>query len=186
MRGVFCGTPRYFFAIAQAQYLMRQNMRARDGIIQREGEEMQVLYVDVYFLINLTVDSVAAALSAKLLHIKSSLWRILLLASVGAVVAVVDAVFIGRVWGGALLDVLFLLFAAIIVGREISLTRRVKLVVVFLCLEMLLGGIVNYGYRMLDRYVGEFGEYFSAGSANRKALLFSIIILFNSYAVILS
>lgn len=138
---------------------------------------MQVLYVDVYFLINFTVDTVAMSLAAKLLHIKSGIWRIAALSAIGSLVAVAEAVFD---LGGVVrltLGVLFLLSVGILIAEGLPYLRRIKAVIVFLCFEMLLGGIVNYGYGLLDRYMGDLGEYFGADTANRKALLFSILIL---------
>jgi stage II sporulation protein GA (sporulation sigma-E factor processing peptidase) len=138
---------------------------------------MEVLYVDVYFLINFTVDAIAVTLAAKLLHIKSGVVRIVGISAIGSSVAVADAILPLPNFARAMLGVFFIVSLAIIIARDISYLRRFKAIIVFLCFEMLLGGIVNYGYNILDRYVGEVGEYFSAGTANRKALLFSILIL---------
>ena len=138
---------------------------------------MQVLYVDVYFFINFTVDAAAVTLAAKLLHIKSSLWRISALSAIGALLAVLDAV---MVFGNAMrlfAGVLFLISVGILIAQGVPRSRRIKVAFVFLCFEMLLGGIVNYAYVLLDRYMEEVGEYLVAGTANKKALVFSVLIL---------
>lgn len=139
---------------------------------------MAVFYVDVYFLINMCVDAVALFLSVKLLHIKTVLWRIMIISLIGASVAVVDVLFVENPVTYALCAVLFFASAAILVNRDISLIRRIRLIVVFIFLEMLLGGIVSYAYRLMDRYLADIGEYFESEAVNRRALLFSIIILF--------
>ena len=138
---------------------------------------MRVLYVDVYFLINFTVDIISAFIAVKLLHIKTSFARLLLISSVGALAAVADVLIGDEALFTLVLGVLFLGLAVIIIAGGVSFVRRVKFLVVFLCTEMLLGGAVSYIYRVLDRYTERIGEYFKGGSTNRKALLFSVVIL---------
>lgn len=138
---------------------------------------MQVLYVDVYFLINFTVDAIALFMSAKLLHIRTAVWRILIIALLGAALAVCDAVFIADTWLAAVCAVLFFLCVVIIISSRLSPIRRIKTLVVFLCFEMLLGGAVSCAYRLLDGYMGDIEEYFASSNVNKKALVFSVIIL---------
>ena len=139
---------------------------------------MRVLYIDVYFLINFTVDMVALFISAKLLHIATSTWRILIISVLGALFAVADVFIDGIMWLTAIGAVSFLLCVGIIVSGKISIVTRARLVLVFLVMEMLLGGIVWYGYRLLDRYLGDISGYIEEGSVNRRALVFSVIVLF--------
>lgn len=139
---------------------------------------MRVLYIDVYFLINFTVDMVALFISAKLLHIATSTWRILIISVLGALFAVADVFIDGIMWLTAIGAVSFLLCVGIIVSGKISIVTRARLVLVFLVMEMLLGGIVWYGYRLLDRYLGDISGYIEEGSVNRSALVFSVIVLF--------
>ncbi len=139
---------------------------------------MRVLYIDVYFLINFTIDMVALFISAKLLHIATSTRRILIISALGALFAVADVFSDGIVWLTAIGAVSFLLCVGIVVSGRITIVTRARLVLVFLVMEMLLGGIVWYGYRLLNRYLGDISGYIEEGSVNRSALVFSVIVLF--------
>lgn len=138
---------------------------------------MQVLYVDIYFLINFTVDLIALFLAVKLLHIKTTLPRLLTLSSLGAIYCVAEVLWLDAVLYKSFFAVLFLLICAILVSRDASALRRIKFIIVFIFVEMLLGGIVSFMYGILDKYSELFGELFSGSAENRQALLFSLIIL---------
>lgn len=140
---------------------------------------LQVLYLDVFFLINFTVDLLSAFFSIKFLHIKSNIWRLSILAALGSVCAVVDVFITESIYLQLLNSLIFLPFAALIISKNISIGRRVKFVAVFLTIELGLGGAVYYLYGILDRYSKDFSEYFLTGTENRKALIFSVIILFS-------
>ncbi|MBR2931013.1 MAG: sigma-E processing peptidase SpoIIGA [Clostridia bacterium] len=136
---------------------------------------MQVLYVDVYFLINFSVDMLACFLTASLLHIKTDIPRLLILSFLGGASALVDIFFEDPVV--ALINgVCYLLFAGMIIAKELSLWRRVRFVVAFLILEMTLGGVVSFAYGLLDRYLAPFLEDSGTGE-NRRALILSVFIL---------
>ena len=138
---------------------------------------VQVLYIDVFFLINLTVDLLAAFFAVRLLHIPSSIARLLLLSGLGAVSAVIDVFLADFPFFRALNSALFLIVTALAVSKVISIARRIKFLLVFLVIELLLGGIVYYSYGLLDRYFDGLSEYFTSGEENRGALLVSLLIL---------
>ena len=138
---------------------------------------MQVVYIDVYFLINFTVDLIALFISLKLLHIKTTLVRLMLVALLGALSAVADALAGGKAWITVASAVIFLGLTVILIGKGITAVRRIRLLIVFLCIEMLLGGVVGYLYRILDKYAADAEEYFANANVNRKALIFAVIIL---------
>ena len=138
---------------------------------------MRVLYVDVYFLINFTIDIVALFISSRLLHISTCIRRLALSAALGGTVALIDVLCDGGVWVRALCAVLFLLLSGMIISKDMPLVGRIRFIIVFMCIEMLLAGAVWYGYRLLDRYLGDISEYIGGDSENRSALIFSVIVL---------
>ena len=137
---------------------------------------MQVFYVDVYFLINLTVDIIALYLSLRALHIKSSLVRISAIGALGTAFAVADTL-IDSSPLSLMLFILLLVITYRYAGIGASRQRRVKLIIVFMGLMMLIGGIVSYLYGVMDKYFGDLEGYIGGGSENRPALVFSLIIL---------
>ena len=76
---------------------------------------METLYIDVYFLINLTVDMLAVFISVKLLHLKSSIIRILIASLIGAAAAIID-IFIAEYAIFRLINSVLFLFAAAVVS----------------------------------------------------------------------
>ena len=52
---------------------------------------MQTFYIDIYFLINFTVDILALYVAVRVLRAGCRLWRLVLSAALGALVAVIDA-----------------------------------------------------------------------------------------------
>ncbi len=140
---------------------------------------MQVLYIDVYFFLNFTIDILASFFSSKFLRLRTALWRLVSIGSFGAICAIVD-VFIGDALVFRIVNSsLFLLLAAIVVAKRVSLLRRVKFAVAFYIFEALLGGVVHYMYSLLSRYAEDVFDYISASDNNRGALIFSLIILFS-------
>ena len=170
--GAPIGASIFFYFLPKMTFFCSREMLKCIG-----GEKMEVFYVDVYFLINLCVDAVSLFLTVKLLRIKTTLRRLILTSAIGASVAVIDALFVEKPVFYVLFAVLFFASLAILVNKDITLVRRIRLIIVFLCFEMLLGGIVSYVYQLMDRYLPDIGEYFAAEAANRRALLFSVIIL---------
>lgn len=138
---------------------------------------MQVLYVDVYFLINFTVDIISLFLAVKLLHIKTTLPRLLMLSSLGAIYCVAEVLWLDGAVLKIIFSVLFLLLCAILVSRDASVIRRIKFLIAFIFVEMLLGGIVDFIYGVLDKYSDVLEELVSGNPENREALLFSLVIL---------
>ncbi len=139
---------------------------------------MQVLYIDVYFFLNFTIDVLSLFFAAKFLHIKTSFRRLILIGTLGAVSAILDVLMSSNTFLRIIFSIVFLLLASFFITTKIRLKRRLKFIFFFFITEMLLGGLVNFVFSMLDRYSLMLKECFDGGSANRKALIISIIILF--------
>ena len=139
---------------------------------------MRVLYIDVYALINFSVDLLALYFSVRLLHISSTAWRLVLAAVIGAGYAV-GAVFLpaGGQWAYVPLAVVCLCLMAYTASGAISMGRRLRLCVVFLLFQLLLAGCVYYGYQLLDNVIDNsiFVENFEA--ENRSLLVFAVLVL---------
>ena len=138
---------------------------------------MQVLYIDVFFLINLTVDILSAFFAVRLLHIKSGMPRLSGIAILGSLSAVIDVFLSDYSCLRPLNSVIFLTLAGFIVASGIGAWRRIKFLLAFVVIELLLGGMVYYGYGLLDRYFGELYPILISGNQNRRALLVSVLIL---------
>ena len=133
---------------------------------------MRTFYIDVFFLINFTVDLISLYVCVRVLHARARMWRIALAALLGGAVAVVDAF----IYTYPLLRVL-LFFSGIIGASFIAISvygirRRIKFIAVFFTVELLLGGAVSFCYSMLDELFDSLGIK-GGGSENRGALILS-------------
>ncbi|MBQ8372081.1 MAG: sigma-E processing peptidase SpoIIGA [Clostridia bacterium] len=139
---------------------------------------MQVIYIDVFFLINFTVNLMALFLAFRLSVAVISLPRLFVCSFLGAVCAVVD-LFLPWASLKVINSALFLIGLSWLAIKRASLLRRVKLTVSFFILEALLGGLVYFLYSALDRLFSGYDERIYGGASNRGALVFSLIILFS-------
>lgn len=137
---------------------------------------METLYVDVYFLVNFTVNLLAAHFAAKMTRITSSLVRLSGIAAIGGVLATLLVLFFDRFLPSALLSVAFLIVSGFLVSGTVRFFRRLRFLLLFVISEMVIGGIVFSAYSLLDQYVGEkISEV--GGEENRRALIFALLIL---------
>lgn len=137
---------------------------------------MQTLYVDVYFLINFSVDLLSLYFAARIAKLPTGVIRLLLAAGVGAVVAIIN-IFVSVEWFGYV--GLFLGFIAMILiaSGRVSIYRKIKYAFCFSVVEMLVGGFVYFMYEFLDERLLGLIEGETGGSANRNFLLFAVIVL---------
>lgn len=136
---------------------------------------MRVLYIDVYFLINFTVDLLALYFSALLLHFPIFRWRLSLAAAIGACFAAVAVLLYGRTLLLLSLSALSLICMILLVGKGGGGFRKIRLSLVFLLLQMLIGGIVHWGYDFLQQRLGAL--HLEHDAENRKLLYLSVLIL---------
>lgn len=137
---------------------------------------MKTLYVDVYFLINFTIDLLALYFASIFCKISIAIHRLIFSSLLGAAYAVAGAVFVIAAPKIHLLSATVLLLMIIIVSNKISVYRKLKYTVAFLLFEILIGGLVYYGYCLLDRLF-ENAEHIKPGSENRNLLILSLIVL---------
>ncbi len=145
-------------------------------MIPSGGVEMQTLYIDVYFLINFSIDFLSLYFAAAIAKLPTGVARLLLGSGIGAAVAVAN-IFITNPWLGYLS--LFGGFALMIAvsTKRVSFYRRVKMAFCFSVVEMLTGGLVYFLYGALDRNLAEESIGEVGGVQNRSLLLLAIVIL---------
>ena len=113
----------------------------------------QEVYIDLYWIVNFSMDLLCVMITAKLLHRTGKRWRAVLAALIGGAYAV-TALLIGS---GGLLGVLGDLGAALLMCVVAFYTRRERLVRVFqatgvqFLVSVLLGGVMTALYSFLNR-----------------------------------
>lgn len=138
---------------------------------------MKTFYIDVYFLINFTVDILALYFSALFVRIESTAKR-LLISSVFASLTACAVVLLG-LQGIPFLIILILstiMNVEIFAPKETTL-RKFKLAVAFLVFETFMGGFVNLVYNLLDTYIYPKISSKIFGAENKNILILSLIIL---------
>lgn len=138
---------------------------------------MQVLYIDVYFLINLTVDLLALFLAMRLTSAVTSPPRLLACSVLGAFCSVGDVLMPDLVLLRVANICVFLLLLGRFAIKRGSVMRRVRLTVMFFIIEALLCGLVHFVYTMLDRAMDGVNTDGIGGAGNRGMLVFAVIIL---------
>lgn len=137
---------------------------------------MRTLYVDVYFLINFTVDILAFYFALIFSKCPAKIHRIIISSLLGAFYAVFATVYIGEKRASIFFSLVVFVIMILIISKGIGIYRKVKLSVAFFLFQILIGGLVYYGYGVLDRLFEDF-EYTSTGGENKRLLLLSLIIL---------
>ena len=138
---------------------------------------MKTLYIDVYFLINFTVDILSLYFAARFSKTQTDTRRLIIAAAVGASVAMA-AVFLPEYPLLKFLAAGVGLFAmGFIAPKGVGAKRRFKYIFSFLIFEALVGGGVSFLWGILDKYISEFFIGADGGAVNRKMLFLSLIIL---------
>ncbi|MBQ9070292.1 MAG: sigma-E processing peptidase SpoIIGA [Clostridia bacterium] len=144
---------------------------------------MKTLYIDVYFLINFTVDMLSLYFAASLAKVNSTAQRLIISSVIGSLFACFTALYElkGILFFAAL--ILSSLLIVFIFCKETTAVKRIKLYGAFLVFETFIGGFVSFIYGLFDRYFYKFFSESSSGAENRKILSLSLIILL-SYGIL--
>ena len=138
---------------------------------------MRTLYIDVYFLINFTVDLLSLYFAACFSKLPTSTRRLLLSALLGAAVAVI-VVFLPEI---ALLKLAVASIGLVVMGitgaRKVGVKRKAKFICALIIFESMIGGFVTFMWNLLDKYISDMFEGAEGGAVNRKMLFLSLIIL---------
>lgn len=138
---------------------------------------MQTLYIDVYFLVNFTVDLLSLYYASVFSKVPSSIKRIILASLVASSSAVCVVLLGGRKLLGITLSAAGLVFAIIIGCVKVSFKRHVKFMISFLIFEALFGGGVSFVWGILDEHLYDAIASESTPPVNRKMLLFALVVL---------
>lgn len=138
------------------------------------GDIMQTLYVDVYFLINFSVDVLSLYFASRIVKIRTTVLRLMLGGILGSIVAIANVFINNAVVGYITLFLGFIAMMLVTVGG-VGLYRRIKFAFCFSISEMLVGGFVYLLYDFLDGFLPKNSD--AEGVQNRGLLLLSVIIL---------
>ena len=138
---------------------------------------MRTLYVDVYFMINFTVDVLALYFAAIFSKVPTTSARLIIAALVGAFGAV-GIVFLPEI---ALLKLILSLLLLCVMGyiatKPVKIRRKLRFGFAFVIFEALFGGLVTYTWGILDKFLSNYLSGVQGGAVNRKMLFLSVIIL---------
>ena len=140
-------------------------------------DELKTLYIDVYFLINFTVDILSLYFAFMLSKIPTTTKRLILSSAFGAGVAVF-VVFLPEI---PIIKFMVATASLFVIGfiapKPIRFRRKVKFVFSFLIFEALVGGAVTFLWEIFDTYLSAFLDSSEGGAVNRKMLILSLIVL---------
>ena len=143
---------------------------------------MKTLYIDIYFLINFCVDVLAFYYASNMTNIRTGNIRLMILGVIGGVSAVIHILFSAPVV--IVTNVVLSIFIFAIIGaKDAGIFRRVKFILLFLIIQLLIGGCVTFGYSLLDRYLYPLIYDIDDGVANRGALVFAVLVLFSIFVI---
>ncbi len=136
---------------------------------------MQTLYIDVYFLINFSVDLLSLHIASLFTKIKASKGAIIISALIGALYAVVLVFFSGNGSFFLIGALCYFYIVSVLMTNGCRIVRKVKFMTAFLFVEILLGGLVYFVYGALKRIATE--EHYQEIQSERELIVFSLIIL---------
>ena len=138
---------------------------------------MRTLYIDVYFLINLTVDILSLYFACILSKIPTTTRR-LVAASVFGSMCAVGVVLLPE---NVIVKIIFcgvgLMFIGYVTPKGVTWRRRIKFTLAFLAFESLVGGIVSLIWNLFDKYISRYFDSSEGGAINRKMLFLALIVL---------
>ena len=114
---------------------------------------VQEVYIDLYFLINVSMDLLCLMITAALLHRSVSRLRVCIAAALGGAYAAVSLLFgPGSAWGILLDFGISLLMCTVVFGsRRSRLWPLVRYTAVHLLVSMVMGGVMTALYSFLNR-----------------------------------
>ena len=138
---------------------------------------MQTLYVDIYYLINFTVDFLSLYFASLFSKVPCNTKRLVFSALLGAFFAVIILFLPEIPIIKMLASVISLFLCGFAATLPVSLKRRGKYIVSFLIFQAMTGGIVSFLWNIFDIYLYDVLSSSAGAPINRKMLLFSVIVL---------
>ena len=137
---------------------------------------IRTIYIDIYFLINFTVDLLAIYFSTVLSKINCGIKRMIIASIVGGFYAVFAVLLLDNSVYMYPLSIVILAVIVLIVAHKVSIYRKVKYAVSFILFQLLIGGTVYYGYCTLSDLIS-FDEIGALNSNNKKILILALLVL---------
>ena len=139
---------------------------------------MQVVYLDVLFIINFCMDFIALYISGYFLHIKRSKKLIAVSSLLGGAYAVLSVIFDGNAVFNYFIGIaVSFLLCYITYSKEITKLRYLRLCAVFYFVSILLGGAITAFYNLLNTFFAS--VHIESQSKNEhKTLLFVLMSFF--------
>ena len=137
----------------------------------------KTLYIDVYFLINFTVDILSLYFASCFSKIPTTTKRLIVSALVGALIAIGVVLMPEYPLIKFILATVGLFIMGYIAPKNVSFKRKTKFVFAFLIFEALVGGVVTFIWGILDKYIARLFVGTEGGAVNRKMLFLSLIVL---------
>ena len=137
---------------------------------------METIYIDVYFLINFTVDALALHFASMFSKISTTAVRLITASAIGALYAVMGVLLIEKSEYMFIFAMVFLVLMVLITSKGAGLYRKIKYMIAVVVFNVIIGGLVYYGYCLLDK-VFENGELEAVGGENKNILILSLFVL---------
>ncbi len=177
---------RFLYKYIIFNYQSRHFFHLKAHIIDiriEDGEKMQVVYIDVLFIINFCMDFIALYISGSFLHIKRDKLLISLSALLGGAYAVFSIIFEGNKLLNFFIGIaVSFLLCYITYNKELTRARYLRLCAVFYFVSILLGGAITAFFNLLSSVFHSF-SFESMGETENKMLLFVFLSLFSSALV---
>lgn len=138
---------------------------------------LQTLYIDVYFLINFTVDLLAIYFALMLSGVGSSRRRLILSSLLGATVAAVSVLVAVTAVAKLILSLVGLLLIGAVAPRQALFRRRARFLFSFIIFSALFGGAVTFLWDLFDSIIDTPSLIGRGEAVNRRMLLFALAIL---------
>ncbi len=138
---------------------------------------MRTLYIDVYFLINFTVDLLSLYFASCFSKVPTTTRRLICSSFVGAAISVVVVLLPEIFLLKLILAGLGLIVMGLIAPKGVGVRRKIKFIFAFVIFEALTGGVVSFLWDILDRYISHLFEGAEGGAVNRNMLFLSLIVL---------
>lgn len=145
--------------------------------MEKAEVELVTFYIDIYFLINFTVDTLAIVFAGAFAGIPGRKLRVILSAITGSLFAVATVLLPEFILLKAFSALLGLASVGSTYCYGTSIKRTVRFCLAFLIFCGLLGGAVSYLFGLFERFLGGALLEFSSKNTNRKLLLIAVAVL---------
>ena len=143
---------------------------------------MKTFYIDVYFLINFTVDILSLYFASTISHVSTTVRRLISASAVGALFACILALFKSSIWIHLLITLASAWLICVITVKDRGAVKYFKLVLSFLTFETLIGGSVTFFYGILERNLGDIADG-EIGTENRNALIIALLVALTYFII---